>query len=412
MKILCIPYTHTLSYLSRPLLIAKELRNRGHEIVFAGESPKIKFIQQEGFKVLPLYEPDPDRLFGNIRRGKLRFVDDAELERMIEADLALYREVNPGLILTDGRFTAPISTHIAGLRHAAIVNVSSTEYRALPYVSFFEWLPDWLVKRDGGLWEKLDLLNLKLEMFVFDNVMNVFKRLSKKHGLKKTITATNCLTGKDITLLADIPEYFPTRNLPEDYHYIGPLTLKSDIPLPSWWPPEKGNKPLIYITMGTTGIGEFFERVYEIFKKSEMTAVITTGAQAKGIETVRGKLYVEPFMDGDSVTEECDLVVCHGGNGTIYQALQHGKPVIGIPTIPDQAYNMRRVEALGVGRLITWKEFNYNPKVLLKAINGVLSDPSFTEKAQWMQAILKTYHAEKTAADIIERYMENKRLKP
>lgn len=56
---------------------------------------------------------------------------------------------------------------------------------------------------------------------------------------------------------------------------------------------------------------------------------------------------------------------------------------------------------------MTWKEFNYNPKVLLKAINGVLSDPSFTEKAQWMQAILKTYHAEKTAADIIERYMEN-----
>lgn len=162
---------------------------------------------------------------------------------------------------------------------------------------------------------------------------------------------------------------------------------------------------MIYVTMGTTGIGDFFHKVYEPFKTSEMTAVITTGAQAKGIETVRGKLYVEPFMDGDSVTEECDLVVCHGGNGTIYQALQRGKPVIGIPTIPDQAYNMRRVEALGVGRSITWKEFNYNPKVLLNAIDVVLATPSFTEKAQRMQAILKTYHAEKTAADIIERYI-------
>jgi UDP:flavonoid glycosyltransferase YjiC (YdhE family) len=86
MKILCIPYTHTLFHISRPLLVAKELRNRGHEIVFAGESPKIKFIQQEGFDVVPIYEPDPDRLFGNIRKGKLKFVDDAELERMIEAD--------------------------------------------------------------------------------------------------------------------------------------------------------------------------------------------------------------------------------------------------------------------------------------------------------------------------------------
>lgn len=89
---------------------------------------------------------------------------------------------------------------------------------------------------------------------------------SKRYGIHKTVTATNCLTGKDITLLADIPEYFPSKNLPHNYHYIGPLTLKSDISPPSWWPPKKSDKPLIYVTMGTTGIGEFFERVYEILR--------------------------------------------------------------------------------------------------------------------------------------------------
>src|SRR3990172_8958324 len=104
MKILCIPYTHTLSHISRPLLVAKELRNRGHEVVFAGESSKITFIQQEGFTVLPLYEPDPDILFGNIRRGKLKFVSDSEIERMIDADIALFKEVKPDIVLTDGRF--------------------------------------------------------------------------------------------------------------------------------------------------------------------------------------------------------------------------------------------------------------------------------------------------------------------
>jgi hypothetical protein len=40
-KILALPYSHTLSHVSRPLLVAKELRNRGHEIVFAGESYKM-----------------------------------------------------------------------------------------------------------------------------------------------------------------------------------------------------------------------------------------------------------------------------------------------------------------------------------------------------------------------------------
>jgi UDP:flavonoid glycosyltransferase YjiC (YdhE family) len=401
MKIVILTFTHTLSHISRPLLVAKELRNKGHEVIFAGESPKIKFILQEGFEVLPLYEPDPNMLYGNIRKGKLRFVDESEIERMIEADMALYKIIKPDLVLTDGRFTAPISTHIAGLKHIAIVNVSSTEYRALPYISFFEWIPDWFVKRETILWKMLDLLNLKLEMFIFDNVMDIFKTLSKKHGLKKIITATNCLTGKDITLLADIPEYFPTRNLPKNYHYIGPLTWKSNLPLPSWWPPEKGTKPLIYITMGTTGIPDFFNRVYELFRVSDMIAIISTGAQVTDIKTIPGKVYVENFIDGDLVMEVCDLVVCHGGNGTIYQALQHGKPIIGIPTIPDQKFNMRRVESLGVGKKLSWKEFRNSPESLIKLIRFVINGKSYYKNATRLQEITSTYDAAKAAADLL-----------
>ena len=407
MTILCIPYTHTLSHLSRPLVVAKELRKRGHEVLFAGESSQTAFIRQEGFNVLPIHEPDPEELFGNIRKGKLRFISDAEIERMIEADIALYREVEPDIILTDGRFTAPISTHIAGLAHVAIVNVSSTEYRALPYIPFFDWIPEWLIKKDRRLWKILDSLNLRLEMFVFDNVMNIFKKLSKRYGIKKTVTATNCLTGKDITLLADVPEYFPTRNLPENYHYIGPITWQSNMTPPVWWPPQVKEK-LIYVTMGTTGLGDFFRLIYDLFKDGQHTCVMTTGKQSKPMSSIPGHIYIEEYLDGDLVMEECDAVVCHGGNGTIYQALLHGKPIIGIPTIPDQAYNMRRVEASGVGKSVIWKEFYSNPKILLDAINAVLTNPCFAENARRMQTILKTYQPAKTAADIIERYMETK----
>ena len=404
-RILILPYSHTLSHISRPLAVAKELRERGHEVVFAGESPKTTFIRQEGFNVLPLHEPEPDELFGNIRKGKLRFISDAEVERMIEADVALYRKVQPDFVLTDGRFTAPISTHIAGLAHAAIVNVSSTEYRALPYIPFFDWwIPEWLIKRDAGLWKMFDLFNLKLEMFVFDNVMCIFKKLSKKYGIKKTVTATNCLTGKDITLLADIPEYFPARNLPENYHYIGPITWQSNMAPPAWWPPQVRDK-LIYVTMGTTGLGDFFRLAYDLFKNGQYTCVMTTGKQSEPMSTVPGNIYIEEYIDGDLVMEVCDAVVCHFGNGSVCQGLYHGKPIIGIPTIPDQSYNMRRVEALGVGKSLAWKEFYSNPKILLAAINAVLTNPCFAENARRMQSILKTYQPAKTAADIIERYI-------
>jgi len=403
MRVLVQPYTHTLSHLSRPLSVAIELKKRGHEIIFAGESPKIRFIEREGFTVLSAYEPDPNVLFGNIRAGKLRFVSDDEISRMLEADLALYSEVKPDLVLTDGRFTAPISTHIGGLKHAAIVNVSSTEYRAVPYIPFFEWIPASLAKRDTALWRMLDRFNLSAEMLVFDSAMHAFTKLSRKFGLEKTITATNCLTGKDLTLLADVPEYFPTRNLPNDYHYIGPLTFKQGKDAkPSWWPPAKNGLPLVYITMGTTGVRSFFEILYSMCTSAEMIFVITTGEQTKNMQSLDGKIYIEDFIDGDLIMEACDLVVCHGGNGTIYQALQHGKPIIGIPTIPDQKFNMRRVEILGLGKTLSWNDFSRNPGSLLNLIRTVLNDRSFFQNAAQFSKILGRCNAAKSSADIIE----------
>ena len=241
-----------------------------------------------------------------------------------------------------------------------------------------------------------------MEMFVFDKAMNAFNRLSNRHHLKRKITATNCLTGNDLTLLADLPEYFPTRGLPDHYHYIGPITLKTTVPPPPWWPPKKQGRPVVYVTMGTTGLGEFFRRAHALMKGSDYVAVMTTGGQAEDMRTLDGKIYVENFMDGDLVMEACDVVVCHGGNGTIYQALQHGKPVIAIPTLPDQQYNARRVDALGFGLSIRWRDFCSDSGVLLTAIQRVLETPSFTQSACRLQSALKKYDAETKGANLIE----------
>lgn len=408
MRILCLPYTHTLSHISRPLAIVDELRKRGHEVTFAGDSPKDRFIRGEGFEVLPAYQIGPDLLFERIRKGELKFVHDHELQAMIEADRDLFRQVKPDLVLSDGRFSAPISTGIDQIKHAAIVNVSSTEYRALPYIPFFDWFPESLANRDSAFRKALNLVNLNLEMLVFDNATSIFKRLSKKHGLQNRVTATNCLAGNDLTLLADIEEYFPTRNLPDNYHYIGPLTWESPLAPPGWWPPKKNGPFLVYLTMGTTWMGGSFAALYDMIRKYGLTAIISTGGQtnrdeSQVLRTVEGEVYVEEFVDGERVMQECDLVVCHGGNGTIYQALQSGKPVIGIPTIPDQEFNMRRVKALGVGEKLSMKELQSDPEKLFELIRKVASTGSYRKNAQRIQQKLTGLRPAQHAADLIEQ---------
>lgn len=406
MKILCLPYTHTLSHVSRPLAVALELRRRGHEVVFAGAGSKVGFIEQEGFPVVPLYEPDPEEIYGNIRKGRLRFVSDSDIFTMLDADAQLISSLRPDLVLSDGRFTAPISCHLAAVKHAALVNVSSTEYRAHPYVPLFEWLPEKVVSRDSFFWKRLDRLNLFLEMLIFDQAMSTFGALSRRYKLPKTITATNCLVGKDLTLLPDIPEYFPTRNLPADYRYIGPLTLQQSRAMPDWWEQALAQKKtIVYITMGSTGLSDFFSKAVEYFRGIDAIAVITTGGQAGIGANLPDNIHVEEYLDGDVVMAAASLVVCHGGNGTIYQALQQGKPVVGIPTIPDQQFNMRQVQRLGVGVSICWNSFARDAKTLFSAIATVLDDPGYLENARRMQQKLRAYDAPVLACDLLEKLM-------
>lgn len=382
MRILCLPYSYTLSHVSRLLVIARELGKRGHEVIFAGQGRDTKshFVEEEGFATRPFFQIAPDLLFGRIRDGKIRFVAEDELAKMVQSDRALYKEVKPDLVLADGRFSSMISAGIERIPHAAIVNVSSTAYRALPYVPFFQWLPEKLQRQ-------LDPFNLWLEMQLFDNVAGAFKKWSKEYNLARPVTATNCLTGNDLTLLADDAEYFPTRNLPSHYHYIGPLTWQQGVALPAWWPPQTAGKKLVYISMGTTWMGGSFKTLYGLMREQGLAAVITTGGQLKdsekqGISTIPGEIYLEDFLAGEEVMKICDLVVCHGGNGTIYQALEQGRPIVGIPTIPDQVFNMRRVEALGLGIKVSPVALEKNPRHLMDAIDRVLKTASYRIKAQ------------------------------
>nr|WP_319491232.1 nucleotide disphospho-sugar-binding domain-containing protein [uncultured Desulfobacter sp.] len=369
---LFLPFTHTISHLSRPLEIAKQMLDFGGRISFAGESCKTKFIAQEGFHVYPLFEVDPDLLFGNIRNRKIKFISDSIIEKMIRADLSLFDKIKPDLVVSDGRFSVMISAQIAGIRHASVVNGSSTAYRAIPYLPFIKQKAFDEFPPKGLIPKLLNPVNLKIEMLMFDNIMCIFKTLSRKYGLHQKVTATNCLCGTDLTLIADIPEFFPTLNLPSDYHYIGPITWKAPLSesFPPWWPPKKQNKTLIYLTMGTTGESGLFQSIYNVLKNmDDVIIVITTGSQSNEIISVPDKVYVTDFMDGDAIMELCDMVICHGGNGTIYQAMAHGIPVIGIPTIPDQDFNMRRVQALGVGKKISMGDALEMPEKIRAAVN-------------------------------------------
>jgi UDP:flavonoid glycosyltransferase YjiC (YdhE family) len=59
---------------------------------------------------------------------------------------------------------------------------------------------------------------------------------------------------------------------------------------------------------------------------------------------------VRDFIPQAQVLGHCDLVICHGGAGSVLDALSVGVPLLIAPQATDQFYNAQRVVAAGAGR--------------------------------------------------------------
>jgi len=113
--------------------------------------------------------------------------------------------------------------------------------------------------------------------------------------------------------------------------------------------------------------------------------------------------FVTDYAPGSKILEKADVVVCHGGNGTVYQAMTQGVPIIGIPTFHDQEFNMQRVEDLGIG--IELSERKFTPSHLVAAVEALLSEESYKENALRYKQILAKYDGPRTAAQLIESFI-------
>ena len=130
--------------------------------------------------------------------------------------------------------------------------------------------------------------------------------------------------------------------------------------LPDWWPAGDraagSDLPLVYLTFGTvlghmTIAGSVIETALAAVGGMAVRVLLTYGRRF-GVEEL-GELppnvHAEPWVDQDTVLPHADLVVCHGGSGTVLGALGAGVPMVVVPSFADQFDNGRRIEEAGAG---------------------------------------------------------------
>lgn len=62
----------------------------------------------------------------------------------------------------------------------------------------------------------------------------------------------------------------------------------------------------------------------------------------------------------------------HGGLNSIYEAMYHGVPVVGVPLFGDHYDTMTRVQAKGMGIMLEWKRMSEDD--LYTAMVNVITD--------------------------------------
>ena len=170
---------------------------------------------------------------------------------------------------------------------------------------------------------------------------------------------------------------------PSTHRHIGPILWKPDLPLPEWWSKIPSDKPLVYLTAGSTGQTRAFEKTVEALLDFPVVVVVATAERAT-VQRVPGRVFVADYLPGDEVSRRATLVINNGGSGGVYQALAAGVPVLGIAANMDQCMVMKSVVHAGAGMLVMERETKgYDWK---KVLSHLLSSQ------QYKLSLIHIYH--------------------
>ena len=141
----------------------------------------------------------------------------------------------------------------------------------------------------------------------------------------------------------------------------------------------------------------------EALKDRDMLVVVATGGV--GTEDLRRRypapnVVVEDFVDFAAVLPAVDVFVTNGGFGGVLLSLSHGVPVVAAGINEGKNDVNARVEYSRVG--INLRSEAPSADAIAKAVDTVLSDPGWRERAQGMRRQFEAADGCAAAVNIIE----------
>jgi UDP:flavonoid glycosyltransferase YjiC (YdhE family) len=401
LKFLLIPGNNSLSHIAKCLAIEKALAVRGHETLIAVSRKSSQFLRRLGVDhaVLPDIQEKDDAGLPTVEW----FRDPQSIADCVDAEVDLLKRYKPDRALGVFRFTLKASAQAAGVPFDSLI--CGCMLPGSPAVLGFNG--------DEPGFRSQQIILDGFYRYAGAKASSAFK----PYGVG-TIADIRSLLAGERTFLWDFPEFSPLPARPDTIH-VGPITCNQ-------WPYDpldinairNNGSPLAVIAFGTcAGHGAVAKRIMNILVGLGYHVLLAAGGQKALMDIVphNGHVTVCSFAPLHEIFPHASLLVSHGGQMTVFEALQHEVPVLVMPFQPEQAHNGVCLERIGCGsRLIPAQCFQGDPRVYVEAINGrgddeiacviteLVQNPETPKRLTAMRKIMERYRGVENLAARLE----------
>jgi UDP:flavonoid glycosyltransferase YjiC (YdhE family) len=376
------------------LALGSALAARGHDVHLetwkrwrpAAEALGIAFADAPEYQVFPT--PSARHLKPYEAAVKAARETGAMLERM-RPDVAVADIMTPAAWLAAEVCDVPVAT--------LVPHVFPALAPGFPIYSIGARLPRTRVGRE--LWRRLGDRFVTPSLELGRDQLNESRRRLGLPPLPYVHTGLS----RSLTLVATMPELEYPRAWPAWTRVVGPLL---------WEPtegaqvePPPGDGPVVLIAPSTAqdrehvllraalaGLADEPVRVIATWNRREPDPPVAVPANA----------VLVPWLSYSQTMPSCDLVVAHGGHGTLMRALACGCPVVLSPAGGDMAENAARVDWAGLGVRLPRRWCT--PRGMRAAVRRALARPSLGVAARRTAAWIAANPAGPRAVDEIERW--------
>jgi UDP:flavonoid glycosyltransferase YjiC (YdhE family) len=355
----------TLAHLARCISLANALVKLNYRVTLAADSRFNSLVGELQFPQIDLHSVSSAYFSAKLAQG-LPLYSAKILCDYVEADIKILKQFKPDFIIGDFRLSLAISSRLVNIPYATITNAYWSPYADIGYP-----IPELPLTKLCGVALSQKLFNL-VRPLIFRIHSLAFNSASKKFGLSTLKSdMREIYTHADYTLYADPEDMVPMKSLPSNHIFIGPVLWSASATMPDWWETLPASKPIIFVTLGSSGESRLLPMILETLSQLPLTVIAVTAKKTLLAKTY-ANVFVAEFLPADLAVKKADMVICNGGSPMVYQCLAEDKAVLCIPSNLDQYLMTSVLENAGRGKMI--RAGKANPRNIREAVNQMLAN--------------------------------------